>query len=392
MTDLFHQSDPEIGSHDDEPAPASRRSDSRNRSRKRQAKRRAQRRRTIFTFVAMVVALVLLVGGGWMLLRPLLSSDGSSGADATLTDYTGAGSGSVEVVVNEGDSGAAIGETLVAADVVASVDAFVGAYSVNADASSIQPGTYALPMQIPAAEAVAALLDSANRLDGLTIPEGWRATQIYQRIAEVLEVDVADVEAAVEEVDLPEEANGAIEGWLYPTTYNPGSDPTPTSVLQAMVDNTVQALEDADVPRDRWNDVIILASIVEKEVIFDDDRAAVARVFLNRLDANLCPDTLGRLQSDTTLVYELNKPHDEITSTEWETATPYNTRVNEGLPPTAISSPSASSIQAVMNPAEGDWCYFITVNLDTGDTKFTADYHEFLEFKQEYQEWLESQG
>jgi UPF0755 protein len=92
---------------------------------------------------------------------------------------------------------------------------------------------------------------------------------------------------------------------------------------------------------------------------------------------------------DSTLVYELGKPGNEITATEWATATPYNTRVTPGLPPTAISSPSEASIAAAAQPAEGDYCYFVTVNLDTGETKFTADKAEFDQFVQEYRDWLE---
>ena len=387
MTDLFHDPEPELSDDHHEESRSSR-----SRShRRREKKRAAQRRRTLVSFVVMSVALALVVGAGWIFLRPLLSGlGGGASADPSVIDYPGPGSGSAEVVVNPGDSGAAIGGTLVDADVVATVDAFVAAYNANADAASIQPGNYTLTQQIPATEAVAALLDPASRSDAaITVPEGWRASQIYARLAETLEVDVADVEAAAEDLDLPTEAEGEVEGWLFPSTYTIATDATAGEVMQQMVDTTVQVLEDNDVPQADWHEVIIKASIVEKEVSREEDRPLVAEVIDNRLD--FCNDS-GRLEMDSTLVYELGKPASEITSSEWAADTPYNTRVLVGLPPTAISSPGESAIQAAANPAQGDYCYFVTVNLDTGETKFTADYDEFLEFKDEYQQWREDNG
>src|SRR5690606_26306276 len=153
----------------------------------------------------MVVALGLLVAGAWVFIRPLLTDRGDP--SPSLHDYPGPGSGSAEIVVNPGDSGAAIGATLVEADVVASVDAFVAAYNANAAAAGIQPGTYDLMQQMRAVDAVSALLDPGSRSDAnITVPEGWRASQIYARLAENMEIDVTDVEAAADELTLPDEA------------------------------------------------------------------------------------------------------------------------------------------------------------------------------------------
>lgn len=382
MTELFQESDPEVGE-------SGSRSGHARAERRRQAKRRAQRRRNLFTFVAMVAGLGLLIAGAWIFVRPLFS--GLSGnSTPTIHDFPGPGSGNVEIVINPGDSGAAIGATLVDAQVVASVDAFVAAYSANSDAPSIQPGHYTLMQQIPAAQAVEALLDPASRSDNtVTVPEGLRADQIFARVAEALEIDVADVEAAAGELTLPEEAGGELEGWLFPSTYTVAPDADAQSVLQQMVDLMVTVLERNDIPSESWNDVLIKASIVEKEVSRPEDRTSVAQVIENRLE--LCNGS-GRLEMDSTLVYELGKPASEITKSEWEADTPFNTRVTVGLPPTAIASPGEDAIVAAANPGEGDYCYFVTVNLDTGETKFTGDYDEFLQFKDEYQQWREESG
>lgn len=381
MTELFQDSDPEVG----ESGSRSRQSRA---ERRRQQQRRAQRRRTLVSFVVMVVALGLLVAGAWVFIRPLLTDRGDP--SPSLHDYPGPGSGSAEIVVNPGDSGAAIGSTLVQADVVASVEAFVAAYNANAEAPGIQPGSYTLVQQIPAAQAVEALLDPTNRTDdAVTIPEGMRATQIYARVADRLEIDVAEVEDAAAELTLPEEAGGEIEGWLFPSTYSIGPDSDARSILQQMVDMTVAVLERNDVPSDAWYEVLTTASIVEKEVARPDDRPLVAQVIENRLAG--CDGT-GTIGMDSTLVYELEKPASEITGTEWNTATAYNTREVTGLPPTPIASPGEAAIAAAANPPEGDFCWFVTVNLETGETKFTGDYQEFLEFREEYKQWREENG
>src|SRR3546814_3488224 len=149
---------------------------------------------------------------------------------------------------------------------------------------------------------VAALLDPSSRSNtSITGPEGWRATKIYDRLAEKLELDVADVEAAAAEVTLPAEAEGEIEGWLFPSTYTIAEGAEPLAVLQSMVDMTVTVLERNEVPQDAWHDVIITASIVEREVSREEDRGNVAQVIENRLQQ--CNDS-GRLEMDSTLAYE----------------------------------------------------------------------------------------
>lgn len=383
MTDLFSESEVESGST------SGGRGTSARAARKRAHKRRRQRRRNLLTFTVMIVALALLVGGAWVLVRPLLSGGGAT--TAAITDYPGPGNGEADVVVAPGDSGSDIGVALVEADVVASVDAFTAAYTANPDATAIQAGQYTLPLQMRASDAVAALLDPGNRSDlRVTIPEGWRAAQIYARVAEVLEVPTEEVEQAAGDVELPDAAGGEIEGWLFATTYSLAPDATPTSVLQQMVDQTESVLARLDVPADAQEDTINAASIVEAEVFDPDDRGQVARVIENRIEG--CSRD-GYLGMDSTLQYGLGMSQSEITAEGlWNDPHPYNGRQNAGLPPTPINSPSEASIAAVVSPPAGDWCYFVTVNLETGETKFTADYSEFQVFRQEYRDWVAEQS
>lgn len=375
MTELFQ--DAETSSQSE--GRAARRRSSSETSRRRAA----QRRRTLITFVLMVAALVGLVWGAWSFVAPFLRGENRGQEEETVTDYPGPGTGEVSVSIAAGSSGAEIGQTLVDADVVASVQAFVSAYNANPNATGIQPGAYTLPQQMAARDAVTALLDPASR-SGLTIPEGWRSWEIYERIATTLELPVEDVEAAGETVTLPEEAAGAIEGWLFATTYPVAEDATPESILQAMVDQTVVVLERNGVPREEWHDVIIVASIVEREVNRPEDRPYVAQVIENRLPPVMC----GRspyIGMDSTLSYELGLSANQIDHYQ---ESDYNTRNSRhGLPPTAISSPSEASIAAAADPPEGDFCYLVTVNLDTGETKFAETYAEHNANVAELREW-----
>ncbi|UFU01555.1 endolytic transglycosylase MltG [Ruania suaedae] len=368
MTDLFNQGS---GSADDA-------REQRTAERRRRARKHAQRRRNIISFVVMVVALALLVGGGWVLVRPLLSSDEQPTAE--VTDYPGPGSGEVEVVIEEGSSGSDMATALVEADVVATRTAFISAFNANPDAAGIQPGTHVLMQEMSADDAVALMADGTTLADTrLTIPEQWRASQIYERIAQRLEVDVSEVESAADDVAadyLPDVAGDEMEGWLAASTYNVHPDDTATDVLQAMIDRTVEMLDSLEVPPEQREEVLIKASIVEAEVILDDERANVALVIENRLEG--CSGD-GRLGMDSTVAYGLGITLGEaLTQERLREDTAYNTRLNPGLPPGPINSPSQQSIEAVLEPAEGQLCYFVS-DLETGESLFAETLEEHNE-------------
>jgi len=155
-------------------------------------------------------------------------------------------------------------------------------------------------------------------------------------------------------------------------------------VLAQMVERTTDVLGDLGVADDEQQEVIIKASIVEKEVP-EKYRAQVARVIENRLEGCSGDKTLGM---DSTLVYAFGKQYSEISAEERESS-PYNTRNNPGLPPTPIGSPSKDAIEATLDPAEGDWCYFVTINLETQETLFTDDVDEHNKNQAKYREYLE---
>jgi UPF0755 protein len=122
-----------------------------------------------------------------------------------------------------------------------------------------------------------------------------------------------------------------------------------------------------------------IASLVESEANRDQDRGKVARVIYNRLETDA---TNGLLQIDATVNYALGRNLGlGLTKDDLAVDSPYNTRKNPGLPPTPIEAPGDKAIEAAAHPTPGDWIYYVTVNLDTGETRFTKDYDQFLEWK-----------
>ncbi|NAZ81706.1 endolytic transglycosylase MltG [Kineococcus sp. R8] len=346
----------------------------------RRQRRRVRRRRTL---VVVLVALALLGGGTWAAwgtLGPLVASVTAS------DDYEGAGTGQVDVRVAAGDTGTRIGATLAAAGVVKSQSAFVKAATAQPDTAGIQPGTYRLKKEMSGAAAVALLLDPAARITTkLTIPEGLRATQVLDRIAEQTPITRADLDAALQDpaaLGLPPAANGAVEGYLFPATWDVNPDETAVQLLSSMVARTNQALAELGVPADAVHDVVVKASIAQKEARTPEDMAKVVTVLDNRLAAD------RPLQLDSTVSYAVNGS--TVTTTEAERATdsPYNTYRNPGLPVGPISNPGEDALRAAINPEPGPWLYFVTVNLATGETRFATTDAEHAANVQLFRQYL----
>ena len=337
--------------------------------------------------IALVAVLVVVGGlGAWT-----VKNDGYLFGIRTplaAADYEGTGGEPVTVEVPQGN-GHTIGVALAEKDVVASAEAFAQAFNANPDAAAIQPGTREMKLRMSAASAVELLAQNEVDRGGLTVVEGHTVAQIQATMVEAGWPE-KDVKAAIADpgaLGLPAEAGGKLEGWLAASTYEARPDTTSAAdVLKQMVALTVEELTTLKVPADQRNDLIIKASLVEREAP-DEYRGEVARVIENRLAAN---EPLGLDAIDS---YGRKKPSHEITTQEFQDESfPYASRVVPGLPPTAIGAPSNASLEAVLNPSEGAWRWYVTVNLDTQETKFTDDYDEFLAFRAEYQTWAAENG
>ncbi len=337
--------------------------------------RRRRRARRVRTTIVLVLVVALLGAGVWFAWNMV---SGGGGA-AESTDYPGPGTGSVEVTVESGDVGTDIGQKLVDNGVVKTLGAFVTAFDANKAATSIKPGTYTLKLQMRASDAVAALLDDANRTDNtVTVHSGQTVAQVSAKMAAVTGFSEDDIAAALADptaIGLPAEAGGNAEGWLEPGTYEVSAGDTPTTLFSQMIAARIASLDAQGIAAGDRETVLIKASILEREMNIEEYLPQVARVIDNRL-ADTEGETRGHLQMDSTVLYGVGKTGGVPTKDDLADDNPYNTYLHPGLPPTPISQPSDAAITATLQPADGNWLYFVTVDLDTGETLFADTYDQ----------------
>ncbi|MET0956034.1 MAG: endolytic transglycosylase MltG, partial [Cryobacterium sp.] len=296
-------------------------------------------------------------------------------------DYEGSGGEDVLVMIHDGETGSDIANTLVAQDVVKSYDAFYSLLLAQAEDPVFQPGAYLLASQMSAASALEALQDPETRQElTVVIPEGTAAVDVLASLAEGTDIPLADLQAAAADLSgfgLPAEAT-SLEGFLFPATYTFQPATSAHDAIKTLVDRQFQALDEAGVaPADRWK-TIVMASLIQREAGLKDDYYKVSRVFSNRLDP--AQWETGLLQSDATVAYGTGNTH-LVTTTDDEredASNAYNTYVHPGPPVGPISNPGDLAIDAALHPADGSWLYFVTWNLDTGETIFstTAEEHD----------------
>jgi UPF0755 protein len=300
-------------------------------------------------------------------------------------DYTGQGTGSVQVRVAEGDTLSDIGSTLVEADVIASVGPFVDAAESRPAATGIQPGLYGMRLQMSGAAALDLLLDPATRLfSRVTIPEGFTVADVLDRLAAETETPIEELQAAAADpaaLGLPAYANGQLEGFLFPATYDFEPGTTAVEMLREMVGQfttvagRLQLEQRAAAAGLSAYDVVTVASMVQSETRLDEERPDVAQVIYNRLSEGI------PLGIDATLAFGLDKSGNDLTVSDLQTDGPYNTRIRTGLPPTPISSPGEASLEAALQPSTGDLLYYVLESQE-GAHFFTSSYDEFVEARQ----------
>ena len=307
---------------------------------------RSRRRRRPFAVLFLLLVLAgLVVGivvGGQKLLTLI---------DPSSRDFTGQGTGTVEIRVRDGDTLSDIARTLVDAGVVASTGPYITAAEANAESVGIQPGVYALRQKMSGQAALDLMLDpAARRLSRITLPEGLTVQRTFARLAEATGIPEAEFQAATADpvaLGLPAYANGTLEGFLFPATYDVEPETAPADILKAMVARSVQVLDELQIPAEQRLTLVTKASLVQAEAGSVEDMGKVARVLENRLSDGMA------LQLDTTVNYANNKGGITTTAADRANPSPYNTYVHPGLPPGAISNPGEDALRSVLSPDAG---------------------------------------
>jgi UPF0755 protein len=229
---------------------------------------------------------------------------------------------------------------------------------------------------------VRAALDRGPRLafTDVTVPEGKWVSDVDEIVAAVPGFDAAAFAAEVDSgvvrsLYQPQDVT-SLEGLLFPDTYRVDENEDEQAVLARMVSTLDQVATElgyaesaARVGREPY-EVLIIASLIEAEARVDGDRAKISRVIYNRLEQGM---TLG---IDATVYYALQRRGGGLTRSDLAVDSPYNTRVNPGLPPTPIGLPGRASLEAALNPEPGPWLYYVLAD-EQGNHAFSDSYAQF---------------
>ncbi|MEN8584570.1 endolytic transglycosylase MltG [Burkholderia sp. RS01] len=346
--------------------------------------KKVRRRRRL---VALLLSLALFVTAavvGAQFLKPLLGSDKAS-------DYPGPGTGQVKVAVLPGEGPVSVAAKLEDARVVANADTFVSALA--ASGGTLAPGEYDFKQEMKNADAVAVLLNAEqSKVMYVALSAGLRIGESLQAISEGSGIPVSQLKAlsdSPKQFGLPATAKN-LEGYLAPGEYRFPLGTTPKAMLTSLVKSTTDELKKQGVtdPAKQY-DVVTVASIVQAEG-GQAEYKDVAGAIYNRLKPNNT-ETNGLIQSDATVTYGLGKKTFHIDESEKaDKSNPYNTYAIKGLPAGPIGSPGKNAIDAAAKPNKNDYLYWVTINLDTKETKFSKTLAEHNGYVEQYNAWCEA--
>lgn len=337
-----------------------------------------KRRRTVvmLSIIAVFLGLLVVLGLGVGKLLGWTSTK----------DYPGPGGAEVAFEVHTGQGAIVIGNRLVEQDIVGSTRAFRNAVDAVESSREIQPGEYLLRYEMPARDAAEVLLRVGEAgKNYLHVNSGYRIDDVYQMISDRTDYSVEEVEEAADpgNFEVPAEAR-TLEGYVAVGEYHVDWEATPQQILEEMIRPTLEELERLGIedPEEQHR-LVTIASILEAEARPEDFRT-VAGIIENRMDPSNT-ETAGFLQVDATVIYGLGVRQLQFTSEDRQDASnEYNTYQHRGLPPGPIGAPSIGALDAAADPADSDYLYWITTNIETGETKFSTTYEEHREYHQEY--------
>ncbi|MCP4681734.1 MAG: endolytic transglycosylase MltG [Desulfobacterales bacterium] len=318
------------------------------------------KRTTFFTFVILfLVGLALILGLGYYLMSPA----GKGGHDQTF-------------FVKQGSTLSDVAGGLERRGIITNRKLFLFCSRLMGYGRNIKAGEYRLNSSMPPIKLLEILSRGSTVTHQVTIPEGYTINQI----GELLEkkglakksefLSLTEARGIIKHYGI---SGDILEGYLYPDTYQFGRGMSALSIIDVMVKRFREVFdqfkERAEKSGVTMEQVVILASIVEKETGSAEERPLIASVFLNRLAKNM------RLESDPTVIYGLKDFNGNLKRRHLVKFTPYNTYVIRGLPAGPIANPGKEAIRAVLYPAESDYLYFVSKNDGTHHFSKTLSEH-----------------
>ena len=338
-----------------------------------------RRGRAVLILFVLFVLLVVPVAGGFVYLRSIGFLGDSDPGDK------------VKVVIPKGAGTQTIGKVLEESGVIESALGFRLATYFGGGVEDVQAGRYEIPTGLTAKDALAALIESGPlgaEFVTVTFPEGSWLIDFAQRVGEATHLSERKFLDIVENGEVPSDYKPdevtTLEGLLFPSTYQVVKKDTEESLAAELVQEMEKQLAKLDFEAKAEAlgltpyEALIVASMIEGEASVGGDRDKIARVIYNRLEQGIA------LGIDATIIYALGEHRTELFESDLAIDSPYNTRLVQGLPPTPIGAPGLESLEAAVNPAEGEWLYYVLSDC-AGNHAFSEDYDDFLNDKNAYQ-------
>lgn len=332
-------------------------------------------RRVVIVLVAVFALVVVAAGAAGIWVQRQIDPSGDPGPE-------------VAVVIPTGSSTGAIATLLEGEGIISNAQVFRYYARFQGDDGGFQAGEYLLQTN----SAMGDVLDTLGAgpvppsMRRFTIPEGLTVDEMAARLAEeVPGFDLARVTAGLESVrpqTLPPEAT-SLEGYLFPDTYEIPAEADEVAALTVMaaqfdaVAAETGLVAGAEARGLTPYEIVTVASLIQEEAGIPEDMPKIARVIYNRLEIG---EPLG---IDATSCYLVEERPCRLTTSDLESDSPYNTRINQGLPPTPIAAPGRDAILAALQPADGPWIFYV---LDPDESRTPPGGHFFTDSASEFAE------
>lgn len=302
----------------------------------------------------------------------------------------------VNVTIPSGSGTIQIGQQLEENSIISSADKFKLWSRIKGYDSQYKAGTYALSPSMDFQTIADIIVGGKVNTVNFTVPEGYTIYQTARVIADSglgdYDTLVSLIEAADFDYDFLDGAQNnknKLEGYLFPNTYTIDEGMSEEQIIKVMLDEfekqPLKAITDKKLSSQHnassgrsINEIITIASIIERECKVDEERKLVASVIYNRLEKGM------PLQMCSTVQYVLSKQKEVLTYADTRIESPYNTYTNAGLPPGPICSPGLAAVQAALHPADTDYLYFVLSEKLDGTSNFSSDYAQFERDKAAY--------
>ena len=311
--------------------------------------------------------------------------------------YDSSKSDTINVTVEMGSTTEDIGTLLQEEGIIESSSDFKFFSKVKGYDGKYQAGTYALAPSMTLSEIAEIIISGKTNNITFTIPEGYTIYQMADKLSEEGIVDrekfvslLTDGNFSYDFLSDAQSGKNHLEGYLFPETYTVEFGADEETIINTMLNQfdtvfTEEFKARAEELGYSLNEIMVIASIIERETQVDEERGKVSSVIYNRLKEGM------PLQMCSTVQYILGEQKEILSNADTQIESPYNTYINQGLPPGPICCPGLASIEAALYPDETDYLYFVVSDKLDGTQKFSSDYNQFLKDKEDYYNALEQQ-